>query len=312
MLRAGRAPLGSRHNAGEAGFAVAVRRRYRLQPSCMAIERRTVRATATVCIIAGVLCASMFGVIVPALADYRSPCGDVTLVFARGSGQDLNGREASVFFDRVVEHVGSVLRITRYELGTERHGGARYPAAGEWQDLLEAEASWTGVLGGRYRASVAAGATELTNYITERFASCPGESFIVGGYSQGAHVVGEALFALDHRTREQIVFVALFSDPKLSLPEGKGALPRACRGEVSPWRRGSVSCWTDDGILEAREPYLPDDIIDRTGSWCDRNDGVCVGNPVDLVVYDDHAGYAEPDAEIDEAAEEIAAALDDL
>lgn len=270
------------------------------------------RAMRTICVVCGVLMGSILGVLVPALADDRSSCGDVTLVFARGSGQELNGREAPVFFDGVEDRLGSDVRVTRYELGTEPHGNARYPAVGGWRDLLEAEASWTGALGGRYRASVVAGVTELTTYVNERLASCPAESFVLGGYSQGAQVVGEALFALDAHTRNQIAFVALFSDPKLSLPEGKGPFPRACRGEVSPWRRGSVSCWTDNGILESREPYLPDDIADRTGSWCDRNDGVCDGNPMDLAVYDDHAEYADPDAEIEEAAEEIAAVLQGL
>ena len=141
---------------------------------------------------------------------------------------------------------------------------------------------------------------------------CPGETFVVSGYSQGAQVVGEALFALDRATRDRIAFVALFSDPKLYLPEGRGPFPPACRGDESPWRRGTVSCWTDNGILEGRDPYLPDDIADRTGSWCDGNDGICDGNPADWVMHDDHAQYADGGGEIDEAAREIAAALDDL
>ncbi len=57
-------------------------------------------------------------------------------------------------------------------------------------------------------------------------------------------------------------------------------------------------------------PYLPKDIEDRTGSWCDRNDGVCGDSLVDLGLHHDHAEYADRGAEIDEAGREVAAALD--
>jgi diadenosine tetraphosphatase ApaH/serine/threonine PP2A family protein phosphatase len=259
------------------------------------------------------VCALVVGslaVVASGLADAVRPCEDVTMVFARGSGQGLNEREAPVFFGHVERGLGPAISVTRYELGAESHGGARYPAAGGWRDMLEAEASWTGFLGGRYRASVAAGVTELTNYLTERAVACPFELFVLGGYSQGAQVAGEALFELDAATRNRVAFVALFSDPKLYLPEGRGPFPPACRGDESPWRRGSVGCWTDHGVLEARVPYLPKDIEDRTGSWCDRDDGVCSDSLVDLGVHDDHAEYADSGAEIDEAAREIVARLD--
>ena len=39
--------------------------------------------------------------------------------------------------------------------------------------MIEAEASWMGFLGGRYRSSVAAGVTELTSYVNERAGLCP-------------------------------------------------------------------------------------------------------------------------------------------
>jgi hypothetical protein len=251
-----------------------------------------------------------FGFVTLGLADDVVQCGDVTLLFARGSGQELNEREAPAFFDDVASRLAPDVSVTRYELGAESHGGARYSAVGGWRDMLEAEASWTGFLGGQYRASVVAGVTEMTSYVTQRAAMCPGELFVLGGYSQGAQVVGEALFELDAATHERVAFVALFSDPKLYLPEGRGAFPPACRGAESPWRRGSVGCWTDHGVLEARVPYLPKDIEDRTGSWCDRNDGVCGDSLVDLGLHHDHAEYAESGAEIDEAGREIVAALD--
>ncbi|HEX6205655.1 MAG TPA: cutinase family protein [Solirubrobacterales bacterium] len=242
------------------------------------------------------------------------PCGDVTLVWARGSGQDPNEREATKYFESVEARLGPGIQVTRYELGTETLDGARYNAVGvlgSWQsymNLIEADASWTGFLGGEYRASVSRGVTELKAYLNQRSAHCSGEVFAVGGYSQGAQVVGEGLFGLSPTVRSRIAFVSLFGDPKLYLPEGRGVLPPACRGkQFSPWRRGNVSCWTDNGVLEARSPYLPSDIEDRTGSWCDRDDTVCNNNLFDGA--DAHGGYADEGAEMDQAAREIASAL---
>jgi hypothetical protein len=62
-------------------------------------------------------------------------------------------------------------------------------------------------------------------------------------------------------------------------------------------------------VLEARVPYLPKDIEDRAGSWCDRDDGVCSDNILDLGLHDDHAEYADSGGEIDEAAGEIVGRL---
>jgi hypothetical protein len=47
----------------------------------------SVRTVRTLCVVVGVLIGSVAGVIIPALASEGSGCGDVTLVFARGSGQ---------------------------------------------------------------------------------------------------------------------------------------------------------------------------------------------------------------------------------
>lgn len=243
------------------------------------------------------------------------PCADVTLVFARGSGQMLGQREAREYFSRLADRLDGV-SVNAYELGTEPHGGGQYPAVGisgslqSYKNLLEAEWSWTGGLGGEYRASVASGVTEFTSFLSDRAARCPDE-VAVGGYSQGAQTTGDAVAALEAAVRARIAHVALFGDPKLYLPEGRGPLPPACRGkEFSEWRRGSVSCWTDNGILEARKPYLPDDIVDRTGSWCDRNDPICNGNFADFA-WTAHGEYTNAGAELDEAVLEAATAIGD-
>lgn len=151
----------------------------------------------------------------------------------------------------------------------------------------------------RYHDSVREGVSELVAYLDSRAADCPDEVFAIGGYSQGAQVVGRSLFELVAPTRKRIAHVAMFGDPKLHLPEGESdegiencllGLP----GARSPWRRGDVECSISTGILnhaglatlggEIRNPYLPPDIASRSGSWCDRHDGICNGDLLDLVL----------------------------
>lgn len=243
-------------------------------------------------------------------------CGDVTVVFARGSGQRLGQRESAAFFAGLSARLGTEVRANAYELGTARYGGSSYPAVGvgldssdAFENLLDAGAFWSGSAGGRYRGSVAAGAAELRGYLGQRLAACPAERFVLGGYSQGAQVVGDALPTLARAVRDRVVFVSLFGDPKLYLPEGKGIFPSACRGaKLSPWRRGAVSCYTDNGVLESRRPYLPTDIERRVGSWCDRNDPICNNNVADFV-HSTHGRYTQPGSGVDQAVRESAQAV---
>jgi hypothetical protein len=249
----------------------------------------------------------------PAGAVDGATCTAVGIVFARGSGQPLGYREAPRFFARVAGRLGPAVTVSTYELGTTAQGGARYPAAGvgtdSAQEIINVVDAWSGVAGGTYRASVAAGADELAAYLGARAAACPAERHVVGGYSQGAQVVGDGLARTGAVARTTVSFVALFGDPRLHLPEGRGWFPPACRGATrSPWRRGNVGCFTDNGILGARQPYLPADVVTRAGSWCDRNDPICNGNVADLAVST-HSRYSEAGAGMDQAVAEIAGAL---
>jgi hypothetical protein len=249
----------------------------------------------------------------PAGAADGPACAGVGLVFARGSGQPLGYREAPRFFAKVAGRIGAAASVASYELGTGTHGGARYPAAGvgvdSAQEIVNVLDAWTGVAGGTYRASVESGADELAAYLAERSTACPGERHVVGGYSQGAQVVGDGLARAGAAARAGVSFVALFGDPRLSLPEGRGVYPPACRGGTrSAWRRGNVGCLTDNGILGARTPYLPADLVARTGSWCDRDDPICNGNVADLA-RSTHSRYSEAGAGMDQAVAELAGVL---
>jgi hypothetical protein len=249
----------------------------------------------------------------PAAAIGAAPCAALGMVFARGSGQPLGHREAPRFFQKLAARLGPAVTTSHYELGSAAHGGARYPAAGVGVDSAQAMVNvvdaWTGVEGGSYRASVQAGGAELAAYLAERTAACPTEPQVVGGYSQGAQTVGDSMAVWPAPVRARVAFVALFGDPRLHLPEGKGWYPAACRGGTrSPWRRGDVGCLTDNGILGARDPYAPSDAVGRIGSWCDRDDPICNGNPIDLA-RSTHSHYSDDGSGMDQAVTEIAAAL---
>ena len=281
--------------------------------------------------------------------------------------------ERRSYLDQLDSRLGG-FTVNRYELGSETHGGFRYRAFGiaglfgasrsSFARIVNSalanilSAIWSGrsfrirtilddmernlartmealELSG-YDDSVTEGTGEMIAYLAARSARCPAEVFAVGGYSQGAHVVGQALFGLAPETRRRVAHVALFADPKLYLPEGESAesverCERHVPGAVSVWRRGDVACSTTGGILNhggltvldvrRRDPYLPPDIASRSGSWCDRRDGVCNGSLPDLVLdlrFDGSARHfyfpahgAYPERYFAEAAVEAAGRLED-
>lgn len=232
-------------------------------------------------------------------------CTDVFTLFARGTDQTVTqSDETNEFFSEVRDRIAPPLSITERELGEDSYDGHQYPASSG----LDAEIFF---LSGGYRESVDEGTAEATAYLNDRADACPNERWVLGGYSQGAQVIGSALFDLSAQAEDNIEFVAFFGDPKLHLPYGDGIFPAACRGQSESWRRGNPRCWVSGGLLEARDPYLPESFESKTGSWCDRNDGVCVDN---LLLYPSatgaHDNYDE-NGWIAEAAVEAVRALKD-
>jgi len=216
------------------------------------------------------------------------PCSDLTVVFARGSDQELatsggHGRMAQAYFDHVQTRLPGY-STNNYELGAREYGGYRYRAVGisAILDLYrsniigimmsligrisrqyansppsESAADLLGInaLGASaYRDSIIEGVGEFTIYVEDRATECPDEVFLVGGFSQGAQVIRRSLFLIGKQERDRIAHVALFSDPTLHLPEGGSpgsivSCQRGIGGTLSPWRRGTVGCSTSNGIL---------------------------------------------------------------
>lgn len=230
-------------------------------------------------------------------------CVDVALVFARGSGQNNTHqglidpldedffefeKESYTFFKKHAEHFDDRYPNLTYKAVSihdfpGKYDPVGYQAAGVgWESITKiknsanADASW---VPGNYQDSVKHGIAETVGYLKDQIAHCPSQYFIVGGYSQGAQVMGESLFQLTAEERAKILGVGFFGDPKYIGSTGAWlpVIDLSSREAVSfPWRRGEATN-RDTGMLEARFPYVPEGMERRTLSWCSKHDIVCAG-----------------------------------
>ena len=243
-------------------------------------------------------------------ANVDNKCTLVTGVFARGSGQKVgqDRNETSRFRNQLLSRIGDESKLNFYELGSESYGGNQYPAvdvSNVWNgNAIGAKLS--GGMGNDYGKSVRQGVAELQAYLDARHRKCPNEFFILGGISQGAQVVGQALPNISSGVKNKIVFNMLFGDPKLYLPEGEGIFPPACRNEkLSAYRREIANCHVDNGALGARKPFLPNEDNSKTGLWCLANDYVC-GSSKFVWDVEGHGKYANSNGPIDDGVREAA------
>ncbi|MCQ2569249.1 MAG: cutinase family protein [Candidatus Saccharibacteria bacterium] len=118
-----------------------------------------------------------------------------------------------------------------------------------------------------------AGASSLREYYDGVARVCPESRWVLAGYSQGSMVVSEAVKKFKHGN---VVYVALFTDPQLYLPEGKGLFPDACKGRsLSDYRVYVPVCRTHEGRLKARNPYVYGELTGKYGLWCGPDDYIC-------------------------------------
>lgn len=140
--------------------------------------------------------------------------------------------------------------------------------------------------------SVRDGVKVLRSYYAEVMARCPETRWVLAGYSQGAMVVAEAVRSF---WADKVIYIGLFGDPQLSLPEGKGLFPDACRGKnLSPYRVKVPECRTNKGALGMRNPYQYGELAGKYGLWCAREDYIC-GSSRNPLKNDGHLGYAQSD-----------------
>jgi len=263
-----------------------------------------------------IVISALFGVVYSDSFAYADAgCDAIRVVFARGSGEDINYPTQQRFKQQLEARLStSALSWSFYELGSSAHGGHQYKAISV--DPFENPDNLTGAIlsGGMandYGKSVEEGVDELKVYLNDLHTHCPATKIVLGGYSQGAQVIGQSLEQLALEIRSKVTFAALFGDPKLFLPEGFGVIPPACIDSriASPWRRSIDNCKIHWGALGPRSPYIPQDMIQKVGLWCVDGDQVC-GGLSNISIPSKHDRYRIENGPIDEATYEIAVRLD--
>ncbi|NDC94332.1 cutinase family protein [bacterium] len=164
---------------------------------------------------------------------------------------------------------------------------------------------------GEYNQSVQDGAEELAGYLQDQMTSCPSQYNVVGGFSQGAHVVGEAMRLMHQQGKDNLLsrlgHVDLYGDPKFNgFDLATGKLNPLQVHTTMPWTRGDAS-QQHVGSLGARKPYVPDVLTSKTTSWCGMFDIVCGGigalNAFDAKAHSDI--YQQDGGFIEKSANEI-------
>lgn len=202
-----------------------------------------------------------------ATSTFATSCDDVKFIFARGSGQKSEDEDFLAFKTSINAELlrqKSNLKVDFYDLD--------YPAVDlEFLTLLGSKISGGNAF--TFGDSVKQGIDNLKTYATSVSSSCPNTKFVLGGYSQGAMLIGNALADLDS---SKYLYAATFGDPKLFLPEGAGIIPDACLGQnFSEYRIYAPDCKTFVGSLNPRVPYLAAGWENKVGLWCKENDIVC-------------------------------------
>ncbi len=230
------------------------------------------------------------------VSNQADSCTDVLLVFARGSGDNndekylnqpfskLFGDKEKVpgaFFQKFQQLLDQNYPHTTYKAQSihnfpGKYNQRGYPAPGIFgpttffNNGINADVAWWPW--GDYQDSIKDGQEEIIGYIKDEISRCPDQEVVLGGYSQGAEIVGNSLFKLTENERKNIAGVALFGDPKYIGAETSWKPWEDPK--PYPWKRGTAG-GRKRGIAEARQPYAPDDMKYKTLSWCFDDDPIC-------------------------------------
>ena len=206
-------------------------------------------------------------------------CPDLRVVFARGSGGELNHDQNYLAFRSAIDEKLSATPL-KYEFID-----LDYPAVGVGAENLGVTLGAFFGSGEAYEfgESVKSGVKKLDKIVNGP--SCPNTKYVLGGYSQGAMVISKALPNLN---ADRIIYAATFGDPKIYLPEGQGLVPTACSGKnLSDYRQYVPDCHAYKGLLGAYVPYEPEQFVGKLGTWCNKNDIFCSSH----FNINDHVSY---------------------
>lgn len=206
-------------------------------------------------------------------------CPDVRIVFARGSGGERWKDQNYLSYKTTLETKLTTTNINYEFIDLD------YPAVGVGFDNLGTTIGAYVGAGDAYEfgESVKTGARNLKSMING--ISCPNTKYVIGGYSQGAMVISQAVHGIKS---DKLIYAATFGDPKIYLPEGGGLMPAACRGEnLSDYRMYVPDCQAYKGLLGAYVPYEPEALAGKMGTWCNKRDVFCSSH----MNISDHVGY---------------------
>lgn len=133
-------------------------------------------------------------------------CSDVHIVWTRGANLGLDGLDWQKFVqdpdDGLRARIAPPVTVSDYQLGDPGFGGFSYQSVDT--PALIAEGLTGGLSFGPYDSSVSTGRQELAAYLTDRQAQCANETYVLGGYSEGADVIGSGLVDLPQAVRDRI------------------------------------------------------------------------------------------------------------
>ena len=207
-------------------------------------------------IFAVALCFVGLGALAASPAAAADPCVDVRFIGVRGSGEagGTAGNAANAVYDAMKSYVpaGQTTALTGIDYAAV---GMDFTGIGKTAVSL----SW------RYQSSKSGGVRNLDAYLDEQD-SCTSERWVLIGFSQGAHVVADALSSgdgtLDSTQQAKVAAVVLLADPRFNPQETFVA------GTFSVARYGIAGKRPKGDLTRA---------VGKIKSWCDADDVVCQG-----------------------------------
>lgn len=207
-------------------------------------------------------------------------CPAVKLIGAAGSGENGGPGTSKSFAPSLGAPVGKLDRWLRAEVGAQRYASLPlyYDAvpvdgAGNWFKNLDLSVKFVKgrFFASDYRRSVDVGVSRLVEVL--RTDPCAASTrYILAGYSQGAHVVGDALASgrIASNVRKRITAAVLFGDPKFNSDGNNvsqyGSFESGDRGIRGARRDASLAaykskvltfCRDGDGICDAPNGFAP-------------------------------------------------------
>lgn len=215
----------------------------------------------------------------PQAALASTSCVPTMLIGVHGTGEETGviGNELASLYNGVVAHTG--LPEQGLNGWSDDSSLMSDLAAGVAVWLVNHDPSVFASAVSKLQAAVNAGETDLYNQVTSEESSCPGERFVIAGFSQGAMVVGQ--FARDHPSLSAssggpVSGIIMWADPEFNGNDSlsKGADPG-----------GSVfinpSGWLGFiGWYYNQRYTFPSAWSGRLHSYCTSDDGVCDWNPI--------------------------------